>query len=186
MNKKGLCAGTMAAVMLCAMSANGEVAPVQRELNATPTTEPTHKIKPTAEPTIEPTVTPSALPTESPEDLAEEEYYDSLEELAICVEAEAGNQGLLGKRMVVDVILNRVDDPDWPDSIQEVIEQKYQFASFWNGAMERTIPTEETYKAVNMELKERSYPGLLYFTAEGYGDYGTPWKKVGDHYFCIK
>ena len=65
------------------------------------------------------------MPTE--EEIAEEEYWDSLELLAICVEAEAGNQGLEGKRMVVDVILNRVDDPDWPGTIEEVISQPVQF-----------------------------------------------------------
>ena len=47
------------------------------------------------------------------EDLAEEEYFDSLELLALCVEAEAGNQGLIGKKYVCDVILNRVDDEDF-------------------------------------------------------------------------
>ena len=184
MSKRGLCAGAIAAVALYAASANGEVAPVQQDIAIT--AEPTQKIEKTVKKIIEPTITPTIIQTESPEDLEEEEYFDSLEELAICVEAEAGNQGLLGKRMVVDVILNRVEDTDWPGSIREVIEQKYQFASFWNGAMDRTIPTEETYNAVNMELKERSYPGLLYFTAEAYGDYGTPWGKVGDHYFCTK
>ncbi len=55
------------------------------------------------------------------DELEEERYYDSLEILAVCVEAEAGNQSLDGKRMVVDVILNRVDHPDWPDSIEGVI-----------------------------------------------------------------
>lgn len=31
------------------------------------------------------------LPYETPEEIAEEEYWDSLELLALCVEAEAGN-----------------------------------------------------------------------------------------------
>ena len=48
------------------------------------------------------------------EDIALEEYYDSLELLACCVEAEAGDQGLVGKKYVVDVVLNRVDDEDFP------------------------------------------------------------------------
>lgn len=43
-------------------------------------------------------------------DIEEEEYWDGLELLAICVEAEAGNQGLQGKRLVADVILNRAED----------------------------------------------------------------------------
>lgn len=42
-------------------------------------------------------------------EISEEIYYDSLEYLACLVEAEAGNQDELGKRLVVDVVLNRVD-----------------------------------------------------------------------------
>lgn len=120
------------------------------------------------------------------EDLQEEMYYDSLELLAMCVEAEAGNQSLYGKRLVVDVILNRVDDTtgNWPDTIAEVITQPYQFSSYWNGSIEKAIPTEETFEAVRMELEERTNTEVLFFTSEGWGDYGTHWKKIEDHYFC--
>ena len=38
----------------------------------------------------------------------------------------------------------------------------------------------------DIELEEIGYPGLYYFTAGKYNDYGTPWKKVGDHYFSTK
>lgn len=120
------------------------------------------------------------------EEIAEEEYWDSLELLAICVEAEAGNQGLEGKRLVVDVILNRVEDPAFPDTIPEVISQPYHFSSFWDGGMDRVSISEETFEAVRLELENRSYPGVLYFTAGRYSEYGTPWKKVGDHYFSTK
>lgn len=120
-------------------------------------------------------------------DLEAEKVADELELLAICVEAEAGNQSLTGKRMVADVILNRVDDPDFPDSIEGVISQKNAFTSFWDGGMNRVLePSEETIRAVQMELEKRSWPGLLYFTAEGWPEYGTPWKQVGDHYFNTK
>lgn len=79
----------------------------------------------------------------SEEELEEEMYYDSLELLAVCVEAEAGNQGLDGKRMVVDVILNRVDAPGWPDTVEEVITQPYAFSSYWDGGMDRVWDTVE-------------------------------------------
>lgn len=119
--------------------------------------------------------------------LEEELYCDSLELLAICVQAEAGNQSLMGRRMVADVILNRVDDPDFPDTIEGVITQRYQFSSYWDGGMERNcVPDETTIKAVQLELKQRSYPGLLYFRTGRYSSYGTPWKKVGAHYFSTK
>ncbi len=118
--------------------------------------------------------------------IEEEGYFDDLELMAACVEAEAGNQGLDGKRMVADVILNRVEDPAWPNTIEGVITQKYQFSTYWNGAMDGVSITDETFEACKMELKERGWPGIYYFTAGGYGEYGTPWRKVGDHYFCTK
>ena len=84
-------------------------------------------------------------------------------------------------------ILNRVDDPAWPDTIEGVITEPYAFSSYWDGGMARVWePSEETYLAVRMELEERSWPELYYFTAGGYGSYGTPWKQVGDHYFSTK
>ena len=120
---------------------------------------------------------------DSKEQIEEERYYDRLELLAICVEAEAGNQSLLGKQMVVDVILNRVDSKEWPDTIAEVITQKYAFSSYWDGGMDRAIPSEETYEAVRQELEGRIYTDIYYFTAGNYGAYGIPFIQVEDHYF---
>jgi spore germination cell wall hydrolase CwlJ-like protein len=120
------------------------------------------------------------------DDIAEEAYLDSLELLAACVEAEAGDQGLIGKRLVADVILNRVDSPDFPDTIEGVITQPYHFTSYWNGSISEVSISDETFEAVTMELEQRSYPSLLFFTAGAYSNYGTPWQQVGDHYFSTK
>lgn len=129
-------------------------------------------------------------PEQSKEDLKkqleEEAYWAELELLAACVEAEAGNQGLLGKRLVADVILNRVDDPDWPNTITGVITQKNQFTTWSNGMIESVSISDESFEACRIELVKRSYPGIYYFTAGDWGNYGTHWKKVGDHYFCTK
>lgn len=119
----------------------------------------------------------------------EDDYYNTLEFLGRCVEAEAGNQGMLGKRLVVDVILNRVNDTsgEWPDTITDVISQPFQFSTFWDGSMDRVEEvTEETWEAIFMELEEITYPDIYYFTSEGFHVYGTPWEKVGDHYFNKK
>lgn len=116
----------------------------------------------------------------------EEDYYNSVELMAKVVEAEAGNQGLLGKRMVADVILNRVRDEEFPDTIIDVIFEKNAFAVIDNGMYEQVEVSEETWTAVWMELKEVSYPGLFYFCSTGYHKYGTPWNKIGDHYFNTK
>ena len=100
------------------------------------------------------------------EDLAEEEYFDSLELLALCVEAEAGNQGLIGKKYVCDVILNRVDDEDFPDNITDVIMQKNQFSVVLDGRIWEMEPTEETFQAIREELDQRTNYDVLYFTSE--------------------
>ena len=120
----------------------------------------------------------------TPEELAEQEYDDSLELLAICVEAEAGNQDFLDKRLVVDVILNRVDSPDFPNDITSVITQPYQFTSYSDGNMDKVWEaSEETYEAVRTELKNRTDSEILYFTEGQYNPYCTPAYKHGDHYF---
>ena len=115
-----------------------------------------------------------------------DEYFETLELMARCMEAEAGNQGYEGKRLVAAVILNRVEHPDFPDTVRGVITQKYAFSSYWNGAMDRAEPTEETWNAMDDEIRERSNIKILYFTCEGYSEYGTPWKKVRDHYFSTE
>lgn len=43
-------------------------------------------------------------------------------------QAEAGNQGIIGQWLVMNVIMNRVADPAWPDTIEKVVTQKSQFA----------------------------------------------------------
>lgn len=114
----------------------------------------------------------------------EELYCDSLEMLAVCVEAEAGNQGLKGKRLVADVILNRVDSDKFPNDIESVISQRNQFSTYTDGAMDRVSePSEETIKAVQMELEQRIDSKILYFTAGRYNPYCTPAYKYKDHYF---
>lgn len=122
--------------------------------------------------------TPEKLPV-----ISEEE----LDLFARCVQAEAGNQGLEGKRLVADVILNRVDSDTFPDTITEVILQKtghcYQFSVVGDGAIDRAEPDEETYEAIRLKLESRSHPELMYFAATGYLPYGEPWGKVGGHYF---
>ncbi len=113
-------------------------------------------------------------------------YAAELEVLAKCVEAEAGNQSIDVKRAVVSVILNRVDDDDWPDTISEVIADPYEFATYWNGRMDEVTPSTSTYEAIALEMETRSYPGLYYFDMDQYLQYGAPYARMGDLYFSTK
>ena len=119
--------------------------------------------------------------------MTDKEIGDELDmELLIhCVEAEAGNQSILGKRLVVDVILNRVDDPRFPDRIADVIRQPGQFAVVDNGAIYMVTPSQETRDAVCMERQNRIDRNIVYFNTGGYPGYGIPFDRVGDHYFSM-
>ena len=120
------------------------------------------------------------------EDLAEENYWGELELLAQVVEAEAGNQDLTGKRLVVDVVLNRVDSPLFPDTITEVLEQPGQFSTMWNGAVEDAgwHMQEDDYTAVMMEVTGvRLDYDIYYFTAGEYNASCKPAYIHGDHFF---
>lgn len=112
-----------------------------------------------------------------------EDDNEMFEMLAICVEAEAGNQDLKGKQLVADVILNRVDSDRFPDDVESVITQKYHFSTYWDGSMDKTEPSDEAYEAVCMELVERLDDEILFFSAGGYSEYCVPAYQYGDHYF---
>ncbi len=128
-------------------------------------------------PVPEPSVPETSVPT----------AYDDIDLLCNMVEAEAGNQDLMGKRLVACVALNRVDNPNWPDTITGVITQPGQFASYADGGMQRfSVISDATREAVRLELQQRSYPALYYFTADGYSAYGTPYFQYGDHYFSTR
>jgi len=45
---------------------------------------------------------------------------------------ESGNQSAMGKEAVGIVVLNRVKDDNYPDTICEVVFQKYQFSWYWD------------------------------------------------------
>lgn len=100
--------------------------------------------------------------------------------LAKCVEAEAGTQDLKGKRLVADVIMNRVESSAWPNTIYGVITQDRQFMVYPK-AMSKTTPSQETIEAILMESGERLDTEIIYFTSSGY--IGKPAYKHGNHYF---
>lgn len=122
---------------------------------------------------------------DSDEQIAEEIYLGELELLAQLVEAEAGNQDFEGKCMVVDVVLNRVESPDFPNTISEVIFQDGQFSVITNGAFDKAAwnMQESDYAAVMVETELHTNKDVLYFnntkSVSGSGEIF----KVGGHWF---
>lgn len=106
--------------------------------------------------------------------------------LAVLVMAEAGNQDLAGKRLIVDVVLNRVRDSRFPNTIEEVIYEDNQFSPVKDGGLDRSMwtVTPDCFKAVEMEFYGNELDDdVIYFCAGGYSDYGTPCYRHGDHFF---
>ena len=89
--------------------------------------------------------------------------YSEIELLERVVEAEAGNQGLMGKRLVVAVIYNRVESEKFPNTIQGVLTSPHQFSTVWNGSVDRVEVTDETRSAIQLEISQRSDKEILYF-----------------------
>ena len=84
------------------------------------------------------------------------------------VEAEATGEDLKGKMLVANVVLNRVKNERFPDTIEEVVFQKngsvYQFSPIKDGRYYKVEVSEETKRAVNRVLNgEDESKGALYF-----------------------
>lgn len=97
-----------------------------------------------------------------------EEDYIALVKI---VEAEATGEDLIGKIMVANVVLNRVKSDQFPNTIHDVIYEKYngrsQFSPVDDGRIESVPLTESTYEAVENALNGEDYSnGATFFVAK--------------------
>lgn len=73
--------------------------------------------------------------------------------LARIAMAEAENQDTEGKALVMCVVLNRVGDDSFPETIRDVIFEKNQFSPILDGRWDRVEPNEDCYKALEMVVQ---------------------------------
>ena len=95
-----------------------------------------------------------------------DEYYTLLQ----IVEAEATGGDLESKQMIANVVLNRVNDPRFPDTISEVVWQNEggtpQFTPTVDGRIWSCEITSTTIEAVNRALDGENNAGnALFFVA---------------------
>lgn len=103
--------------------------------------------------------------------LSEEDY----EVLLRIVQAEAGSEDEKGKMLVAGVVLNRLENSKFPDTVKEIVFQNengiYQFSPVANGSYYSVTVSEETKTAVSRVLAgEDISQGALYFAARKYAD----------------
>ena len=84
------------------------------------------------------------------------------------VEAEAGGEDIIGKMLVANVIMNRVNSSRFPNTVTKVVYQRHkgsaQFSPTVNGRIDSVRVSQETVDAVERVLGgEDSSNGALYF-----------------------
>lgn len=108
---------------------------------------------------------------------------DEMELIALITMAEAEGECELGKRLVIDTILNRRDSLYFPDTIEGVIYQENAFECLYNGRVDRCYVMGDIVQLVREEAIHRKNYDVLFFCAGDYSIYGTPLFKVDHHYF---
>lgn len=110
---------------------------------------------------------------------------DDLELLAHLINAEAGATYCSDEMryMVGAVALNRVASDDFPDTLEEVIYQKGQYACVTDGNFEKE-PTDACYEmAVDLLMNGVEIPENVVFQAEFEQGDGV-YKQIDNMYFC--
>lgn len=108
---------------------------------------------------------------------------EDIELIALITMAEAETECEDGQRLVIDTILNRVNSEGFPDTVHEVIYQKNQFSSVWNGRVDKCYVKDTLCQLVEEELNSQMNTEVVFFRTQKYSVYGTPLFTVGNHYF---
>ncbi|OCA85662.1 hypothetical protein A8F94_12355 [Bacillus sp. FJAT-27225] len=125
-------------------------------------------------------------PTQEEPKLTDEEK----ELLARLVHAEAKGEPFKGKVAVAEVVLNRIEDHQFPDTVKEVIYQKRQFDPVANGEINKPAG-QEARKAVDEALtpEDKVTEALFFYNPEIATDTWirtrTVIDEIGDHHFSI-
>lgn len=84
--------------------------------------------------------------------------------LAKLIEAEAGGEPFIGQVAVGSVILNRVEDDRFPNTIESVVNQDGQFTPVMSGELESIVPSESALAAAEQAIKgNKPAKDALYF-----------------------
>lgn len=118
---------------------------------------------------------------------AYEYTQEDLDLLAHVIYAEAGSDYCTDEMRygVGSVVLNRVEDECFPDTLYNVIYQKGQYQCTWDGNIDKT-PDERSYRIAQDLLNNGSiFPSDVVYQAEFKQGSGV-YSKIQNIYFCYK
>lgn len=117
---------------------------------------------------------------ERPEPLFGKFTEREIDLMAQLVWHEAGNQDMVGKMLVADTVLNRMESEQFPNTVEEVIFQKGQYTTA--KVLGRIEPPIDCYGAVLSEIDGERYNTEVIFFGRAYGC-GKPLFQHQDHCF---
>lgn len=133
---------------------------------------------------------PKPEPKPKPEPVKEDPIdKEELGLLSRIVQVEAGYESYQAQLAIANVILNRVKDGSFPNSVREVIYAPGQFPPAHNGLLDQTVAGANALKAAKAALSGvNNVKGALYFynpsvTSGEFWDSLTLIAKIGSHRF---
>lgn len=133
-------------------------------------------------PTDEPMLTPAAVNAYLQVWDDASDYERDL--VARILALEAQGEPYEGERAVVEVILNRVLSPEWPDTIYDVLSQRGQFAAWKYLDHPYNTPTVSEYQLIEDTVlagPEILPEGYVYFATSKVN--GSGFIRIKNHYF---
>ena len=120
-----------------------------------------------------------------------DQFYDSntLFWLSRIIYAESGNQTLEGRMAVGNVVMNRVNNPKYPNTVEGVLAQKNQFTTYNGGALGNRKPNEGSVIAAKLVMDGgvvSKVKGALYFdsTSSSWASRNRTFAgQIGNHRF---
>lgn len=109
--------------------------------------------------------------------------------MAKVIEGEAANEPYSGKIAVGAVIINRMENPDFPKTVPDVVYQKDAFEAVTNGQYNRPL-TEESFRAAQEAVSGHDpTDGAIYYWNPAKATSSWIWsrpieKKIGNHVFA--
>lgn len=117
--------------------------------------------------------------------------FDDLYLLAKLICAEAGSDWLSDdfRLCVGEVVLNRVESPEFPDSVSEVVYQKGQYASAGTAAFSTLVPSQACVDvALRLMQGERQMaPSVVFQSDHEQGEIFSMYtdRRLGTTFFCV-
>lgn len=111
---------------------------------------------------------------------------DDLVLFAAILECEAGSSNYNALLAVATIIMNRVQSPDYPNTIKGVVYQKGQFSPTWNGSLNRVLrrgPRSLCYQAAQDALNGARLSAVAHCYQFRSASTGRPGIEIGGNVF---